>query len=171
MQEATATEAAAGHAGPEEWARGPPSSPPLLRHPLSGSLSLLRQGPLVSVAVSASLGLSSHPFLPGVATEPRGLGPQFLELLNSKNLVSTPLPPLSTWMPQIRASPSTPPLSCSLLTSSWAASLPVPCSSAPEMQPFTCPGPQSSVSAFLHTNPHRHLLQATVHGPPLPSLS
>ena len=37
MQEATATEVAAGHAGPEDWAWGPPSSPPLLRHPLSGS--------------------------------------------------------------------------------------------------------------------------------------
>ena len=150
MQEAAATEVAAGHAGPEAWARGPLSS--AATPPLRVSVPL-RQGPWVGVAVSTWLGLPSHLCPPGVASEPRGLGPQFPELLNSKNFVSTPLPPLSTWMPQIRASPSTPPLSYSLLTSSWAASLPVPCSSAPEMQPFTCPGPLSTVSAFLHTNP------------------
>lgn len=92
MQEAAATEVAAGHAGPEAWARGPLSS--AATPPLRVSVPL-RQGPWVGVAVSTWLGLPSHLCPPGVASEPRGLGPQFPELLNSKNLVSTPLPPLN----------------------------------------------------------------------------
>lgn len=70
------------------------------RHPLSGSSVPSETRPLGRVAVSTLPGLPSHPCPPGVASEPqgtqtsspRGLRPRFLELLNSRNLVSTPLP-------------------------------------------------------------------------------
>lgn len=161
--------AAAGHAGPE-GGRGALLPHLLCCDTLSRDPSPSETRPLGQCSCQRLAWPFFPPFLPGVATEPRGLGPQFLELLQLQNLVSTHSPTLSSCH-RSEHPQAPPPLSCSLLTSSWAASLPVPCSSAPEMQPFTCPGPQSSVSAFLHTNPHRHLLQATVHGPPLPSLS